>query len=69
MYQITLTVSQNIPVNHINEHSCQSMCSKRPPPARTHDLSVDVLVITWFASSVFAGRPCHESLFHTRIAI
>jgi len=25
-------------MNHINEHSFQSMCSKRPPPARTHAL-------------------------------
>jgi len=38
MHQITLTVSQNVLVNHTNEHSCYSMYSKCPLPACTHDL-------------------------------
>jgi len=38
MHQITLTVSRNVLMNHIHEHSCQSMCSKCPPPVCTHDL-------------------------------
>jgi len=36
MHQITLTVSQNVLMNHINEHSCQNMCSKFAPSAHTH---------------------------------
>jgi len=35
---VTLTVPPNVLVNHINEHSGQSMRSKCPPPACTHDL-------------------------------
>jgi len=75
MHQITLAVSSNVLVNYINEHSCQSMRSKCPPSARTHDLR-------WFhqhwrysgqsqifTSSVFAGRWCHESLFHALCCI
>jgi len=79
MYQITLTVSQNVLVNQINEHSRQSVCLRCPPAARTHDLrwslywSIAALMMSWssrtkFASRVFAGRWCHESLFHTHIA-
>jgi len=53
-----------------------SMRSKCPPPAYTHDLRWSCQ--HWwrsyqsqnkFASSVFAGRRCHESLFHTRFAV
>jgi len=36
MHQITLTVSWNVLVNHINEHLCQSMRSKCPPKAHAH---------------------------------
>jgi len=38
VHQITLTVSLNVLINHINEHSDHSMRSKCPPPACTHDL-------------------------------
>jgi len=38
MHQITLTVSQNVFVNHTNDHSGQRMSSKCPPPACTRDL-------------------------------
>jgi len=38
MPQITLTVSQNVLVNHISEHAGQNIRSKCPPPACTHDL-------------------------------
>jgi len=73
MHQITLTVSQNVLVNHINEHSCQSICSKYPPSACTHD-SKWSRQHRWrcgqsqnkFAWSVFEGHLCNESCFmHT----
>jgi len=35
MHQITLTASQNVLMNHINEHSVQSMCSKCPHTSQT----------------------------------
>ena len=44
MHQITLTVSQNVLVNHINEHSCQSMCSS-VHHQQAHMISVDHAII------------------------
>jgi len=63
-------------VNHINEHLGQSMRSKCPLPACTHDLRWPPQH-RWcfgqsqnkFLSRVFAGRRCRESLFHTRISV
>jgi len=36
MHQISLTVSQNVLMNHINEHLCHSMHLKCPPPTCTY---------------------------------
>ena len=57
MHQLILTVSQNILVNHLNEHSRQSMYSKCPPPACTHDLrrsclwSIAAAMMSWSKSN------------------
>jgi len=76
MHQITLLVSQNVLVNHTNEHSCHSMRSKCPPPACAHNLRwsrqhwrCSGQIQNKFGSSIFAGRRCHESLFHRHFAV
>jgi len=67
-------------VNHVNEHSFQSMRSKCPPPACTHDLrqsshwSVAALVMSWSKPNQVCLEHFHrssmsESSFHKRIAV
>jgi len=38
MHHITLRVTLNVLMNHINEHSFHGICSKCPPSSCTHDL-------------------------------
>jgi len=58
------------------KHSGQSMRSKCPSSACTHDLRwsrqhwwLSSHSQNKFESSVFTGRRCHESLFHTHFAV
>ena len=78
MRQITLTVSQNVLVSHINEHSCHSMRLKCPPRASTlisdghasiNNVPVKVQTSLHQASSIFVGRRCHEYLSHAHFAV
>jgi len=72
-------------MNHMNEDSFQSMCSKYPPPACTHDLRrYCTPLVSWNVDNVlfkvkkvkanlhkafFAGHQRHESLFRPRVAV
>jgi len=68
MLQITLIVLSNVPMNHVNEHSFQSMCSKCPPPACTHDLrwshhwSIAALMMSWSKSNQVCIKCLRRSL-------
>jgi len=73
MHQITLTVSKNVLLNHINEHSGHVQ-SVHQQHACTRDLkrsrhwSIVASIMSEVKTTVFAGRRHLES-FHTRIAV